>query len=213
MSPLTADPCGPGPGLSRTQNFTIHNGLKMWNLSSLAQRAKDAAAQIDQQINDAIGIQEEESAAAVPPPSLSPASMNNRDDDRQEETDGDGYLDLEEECVSFSKASGDVNVEESKGNSRQRAESSPSTGEISFVDLKSALPQSLDGNSEALEDALGRIDLLEQQVKSLEMQLFSAKEEFEKSYASSIELAEQVRTLKEENKLLKKENSLRKEVD
>jgi len=187
----------------------------MWNLSSLAQRAKDAAAQIDQQINDAIGIQEEESAAAVPPPSLSPdASMTNRDDDRQEETDGDGYLNLEEECVSFSKASGDVNVEESKANNtRQRAESSPSTGEISFVDLKNALPQSLDGNSEALEDALGRIDLLEQQVKSLEMQLFSAKEEFEKSYASNIELAEQVRTLKEENKLLKKQNSLMKEAD
>lgn len=189
----------------------------MWNLSSLAQRAKDAAAQIDQQINDAIGIQEEEeSAAAVPPPSLLPASMNNRDDDdRQEETDGDGYLNLEEECVSFSKTSGDVNVEESKANTRQRTESSPSTGEISFVDLKSALPQSYDGNgsSEALEDALGRIDLLEQQVKSLEMQLFLAKEEFEKSYASSIELAEQVRMLKEENKLLKKENSLRKEVD
>jgi len=188
----------------------------MWNnLSSLAQRAKDAAAQIDQQINDAIGIQEEEeSAAAVPPPSLSPASMNNRDNDRQEETDGDGYLNLEEECVSFSKTSGDVNVEETKGNTRQRAESSPSTGEISFVDLKSAIPQSFDnGNSEALEDALGRIDLLEQQVKSLEMQLFSAKEEFEKSYASRIELAEQVRTLKEENKLLKKQNSLRKEVD
>ena len=186
----------------------------MWTLSSLAQRAKDAAAQIDQQINDAIGIQEEESAAAVPPPSLSPdASMNNRDNDRQEETDGDGYLNLEEECVSFSKTSGDVHVEESKGNTRQRAESSPSTGEISFVDLKNALPQSLDGNSEALEDALGRIDLLEQQVKSLEMQLVSAKEEFEKSYASSIELAEQVRTLKEENKLLKKQNSLRKEVN
>lgn len=182
----------------------------------MAQRAKDAAAQIDQQINDAIGIQEEEeSAAAVPPPSLSPASMNNRDDDdRQEETDGDGYLNLEEECVSFSKTSGDVNVEESKANTRQRTESSPNTGEISFVDLKSALPQSYnDGNSEALEDALGRIDLLEQQVKSFEMQLFSAKEEFEKSYASSIELAEQVRMLKEENKLLKKENSLRKEVD
>ena len=187
----------------------------MWTLSSLAQRAKDAAAQIDQQINDAIGIQEEEeSAAAVPPPSLSPdASMTNRDDDRQEETDGDGYLNLEEECVSFSKTSGDVNVEETKGNTRQRAESSPSTGEISFVDLKSALPQSLDGNSEALEDALGRIDLLEQQVKYLEMQLLSAKEEFEKSYASSIELAEQVRTLREENKLLKKQNSLMKEVD
>ena len=187
----------------------------MWNLSSLAQRAKDAAAQIDQQINDAIGIQEEESAA-VPPPSLSsPASMNNRVDNRQEETDGDGYLNLEEECVSFSKTSGDVKVEELKANMRQRTESSPSTGEISFVDLKSALPQSYDGNgsSEALEDALGRIDLLEQQVKSLEMQLFSAKEEFEKSYASSIELAEQVRMLKEENKLLKKENSLRKEVD
>jgi hypothetical protein len=189
----------------------------MWTLSSLAQRAKDAAAQIDQQINDAIGIQEEEeSAAAVPPPSLSPdASMTNRDDDRQEETDGDGYLNLEEECVSFSKASGDVHVEESKANNtRQRAESSPSTGEISFVDLKNALPQSFDdGNSEALEDALGRIDLLEQQVKYLEMQLLSAKEEFEKSYASSIELAEQVRTLKEENKLLKKQNSLMKEVD
>lgn len=195
-------------------DFRIPKQLKMWNLSSLAQRAKDAAAQIDQQINDAIGIQEEESAAAVPPPSLSPASMNNRDDDdRQEETDGDGYLNLEEECVSFSKTSGDINVEESKATTRQRAESSPSTGEISFVDLKSALPQSYDGNSEALEDALGRIDLLEQQVKSLEMQLLSAKEEFEKSYASSIELAEQVRTLKEENKLLKKQNSLRKEVD
>jgi hypothetical protein len=165
----------------------------MWNLSSLAQRAKEAAAQIEHQINDSIGVQEDSAAA------LSPAASN---PDQQEETDG--YLNLEEECISFSETH-HCDVDKTKA-MRQRVESAPSTGEISFVDLKSALQQSYDGNSAAvdgLEEALGRIDLLEQTIKSLEEQLLSAKEESEKFFASNLELLEQVRALKEENELLK----------
>ncbi len=177
----------------------------MWNLSSLAQRAKEAAAQIEHQINDSIGVQEESAAA------LSPVSAASNPD-QQEETDG--YLNLEEECISFSERGEDTthcgDVDKPKDDMRQRVDSAPSTGEISFVDLKSALPQSHDGNSasvDALEEALGRIDLLEQTAKSLEEQLMLAKEESDKYYASNLELLEQVRALKEENKLLK-DNSL-----
>jgi len=182
----------------------------MWNLSSLAQKAKDAAAQIEHQINDSIGAiipEEDENAIAANP-------------DNQEETDG--YLNVEEECVSFAER--DEETQQQHGNDddddavtqtkamRPRVESAPSTGEISFVDLKSALPESFDGNSAAVEEALGRIALLEQMVKSLEEQLTTAKEESEKYYSSNLELMEQVRELKEENELLK-DSSLRKEKE
>jgi phage shock protein A len=166
----------------------------MWNLSSLAQKAKDAAAQIEHQINDSIGAiipEEDENAIAANP-------------DNQEETDG--YLNVEEECVSFAER--DEETQQQHGDDdddavtqteamRPRVESAPSTGEISFVDLKSALPESFDGNSAAVEEALGRIALLEQMVKSLEEQLTTAKEESEKYYSSNLELMEQVRELKE----------------
>mmetsp|Transcript_24420 Transcript_24420/g.34976 ORF Transcript_24420/g.34976 Transcript_24420/m.34976 type:complete len:191 (-) Transcript_24420:109-681(-) len=179
----------------------------MWNLASLAQRAKEAAEQIENQINDSIGAiipDEDENAAAVENP------------EQQEETDG--YLNVEEECVSFSDRIEETqqhcdqnNIVTQPKTGRQRVESAPSTGEISFVDLKE---QSFDGNSAAVDDnemeeALGRVALLEQMVKSLEEQLTSAKEESEKYYASNLELMEQVRELKEENRLLK-DNSLRK---
>mmetsp|Transcript_1207 Transcript_1207/g.1846 ORF Transcript_1207/g.1846 Transcript_1207/m.1846 type:complete len:182 (-) Transcript_1207:104-649(-) len=181
----------------------------MWNLSSLAQKAKDAAAQIEHQINDSIGAiipEEDENAIAANP-------------DNQEETDG--YLNVEEECVSFAER--DEETQQQHGDDdddavtqteamRPRVESAPSTGEISFVDLKSALPESFDGNSAAVEEALGRIALLEQMVKSLEEQLTTAKEESEKYYSSNLELMEQVRELKEENELLK-DSSLRKEKE
>mmetsp|Transcript_26017 Transcript_26017/g.44211 ORF Transcript_26017/g.44211 Transcript_26017/m.44211 type:complete len:184 (+) Transcript_26017:2889-3440(+) len=183
----------------------------MWNLSSLAQKAKDAAAQIEHQINDSIGAiipEEDENATAANP-------------DNQEETDG--YLNVEEECVSFAERDEDTQQQHGDDDDdddavtqtktmRPRVESAPSTGEISFVDLKSALPESFDGNSAAVEEALGRIAFLEQMVKSLEEQLTTAKEESEKYYSSNLELMEQVRELKEENKLLK-DNSLRKEKE
>ena len=167
----------------------------MWNLSSLAQKAKDAAAQIEHQINDSIGAiipEEDENAIAANP-------------DNQEETDG--YLNVEEECVSFAERDEDTQQQHGDDDDddavtqtkamRPRVESAPSTGEISFVDLKSALPESFDGNSAAVEEALGRIALLEQMVKSLEEQLTTAKEESEKYYSSNLELMEQVRELKE----------------
>ena len=179
----------------------------MWNLSALAQRAKDAAVQIENQINDSIGANTpdgDENAAAENP-------------------ETDGYLNVEEECVSFSERDEetqqhcDDDIDTQPKDTRQRVESAPSTGEISFVDLKSVLPESCDGNSavgnnDSIEGLLGRVTLLEQTVKSLEEQLMSAKEESEKYYASNVELLEQVRELKEENKLLK-DNSLREEKD
>lgn len=189
----------------------------MWNLSSLAQRAKDAAAQIEHQINDSIGvIQEEEENTTAPPPA--PAAASNSD--HQEETTADDYLNVEEECVSFSER--DEETQDDKTDiqptaMRQRVESAPSTGEISFVDLTNAFPQSHDEDSAAAdvitEEARGKIALLEQMVKSLEEQLMSAKEESEKYYASNLELMEQVRELKEENQLLRKEKSLGKEEE
>jgi hypothetical protein len=170
----------------------------MWNISSLAQRAKDAAAQIEHQINDSIGgVQEEK--------------MSNPD--QQEETT-DGYLNVEEECVSFSERDEDAthcDIDKQPKSMRQRVESAPSTGEISFVDLKSAVNSAAD--DDALEEALGRIDSLEQNVKCLEEQLLSAKEESEKYYASNLELMEHVRVLKEENNKLLKDNSLSKEKE
>lgn len=180
----------------------------MWNLSSLAQRAKEAAEQIENQINDSIGaiIPDEDENVAVENP-------------EQQEEETDGYLNVEEECVSFAdrieetqQQCGDDNIDTQLQPVRQRVESAPSTGEISFVDLKE---QFSDGNSaavdnESLKEALGRVVLLEQMVKSLEEQLMSAKEESEKNYTANLELMEQVRELKEENKMLK-DNSLKKE--
>ncbi len=184
----------------------------MWNLSSLAQRAKEAAEQIENQINDAIGEiipEEDDENVAVENP-------------EQQEEETDGYLNVEEECVSFAErieetqqqCGDDNNIDTQLQPVRQRVESAPSTGEISFVDLKE---QFSDGNSaavdnNAMEEALGRVALLEQMVKSLEEQLMSAKEESEKNYAANLELMEQVRELKEENKLLK-DNSLKEEKE
>ena len=178
----------------------------MWNLSSLAQRAKDAAVQIENQINDSIG-----------------AILPDEEDENAAEPETDGYLNVEEECVSFSERDEetqqhcDDDIDAQPKGMRQRVESAPSTGEISFVDLKSVLPESYDGNSATVNNdsmgaLLGRVALLEQTVKSLEEQLMSAKEESEKYYASNLELMEQVRELKEENKLLK-DKSLREEKE
>ena len=133
----------------------------------------------------------------------------------------DAYLNVEEECVSFSERDEEtqqhcdddtMDIIQPK-DTRQRVESAPSTGEISFVDLKSVLQESSAvGNNDSIEGLLGRVTLLEQTVKSLEGQLMSAKEESEKYYASNVVLLEQVRELKEENKLLK-DNSLREEKE
>ena len=194
----------------------------------MAQKAKDAAEQFENQINDSIGVITNEEEEKESKTELSTTVTS--EPDHKEETDG--YLNVEEECVSFSERVEEINHEnnheheheddvgkqlnnnnENDDVRRQRVESAPSTGEfssggISFVDLSDELPVPNEEHlvaADVSEEASRKIALLEQMVKSLEEQLMSAKEESDRYYASNLGLMEQVRELEEENKLLRSE--------
>mmetsp|Transcript_8404 Transcript_8404/g.15293 ORF Transcript_8404/g.15293 Transcript_8404/m.15293 type:complete len:173 (+) Transcript_8404:29-547(+) len=165
----------------------------MWNnISSLAQIAKDAAALLEEQINDSIG--------------MGAAAGHNVDASGDAGVDGDGPVrgsDGWEKCGDISSEDGSDD-EKVKKNMPQ---------EMSFVDLKSAaeaIPKNDAGGLEsnaALLDALARIESLEEQVSSLKVELASAKEaareESENYHATNLLLEQQVKELQEENRSLK----------
>mmetsp|Transcript_10517 Transcript_10517/g.18468 ORF Transcript_10517/g.18468 Transcript_10517/m.18468 type:complete len:171 (-) Transcript_10517:7-519(-) len=163
----------------------------MWNnISSLAQKAKEAAALIEEQINDSVGVGAEGDGV----------------DDVVADGDGgapapssDGW----EKCDDIS----------SNGGEDEKAEQHSKPQEMSFVDLESAakeIPKNESGELEsnaALLDALAKIELLEKQVSSLKVELASAKDsarvEYENYHATNLLLEQQVKELQEENEKLK----------
>lgn len=184
----------------------------MWsNFSSLAQKAKEAAAHIEEQINDSMGT--EYGHAHVGEAGVDAAS--NDDDGHAGAARGsDGW----EKCDDISD--GDGEDEKEKAKPKQNMPQEATVQEMSFVDLKSAadsIPTAGSGrleSNDALLDALDRIESLEKQVSRLKVELASAREaareESENYHATNLLLGQQVKELQEENKILKEKANVGK---
>lgn len=173
----------------------------MWsNLTALAQKAKEAAALIESEINNSIGFEQ-----TMEPPSADDTAPNS----------GDGGWD---KC-DVSLHDGTIN----DGTIEVNKEENTNSKEISFVDLKAAVddkpsiyqernqsdgvvvPSRMDdfscydepkSDSGALVDALERISLLEQQVCSL-------RDELALAHNTTLQLQNKIDDLEEQNKSLK----------
>lgn len=131
--------------------------------------------------------------------------------------DGDGRVGVArgsdgwEKCDDISDGDGEDGKEKAKP--QQNMPQEASAQEMSFVDLKSAadsIPTTGSGgleSNDALLDALARIESLEKQVRSLKVELASAREaareESENYHATNLLLGQQVKELQEENRILK----------
>ena len=161
----------------------------MWNnISSLvlkgAEKAKDAAALIEEQINHSIGAEVEEGGAGADAVGEGPARGS------------DGW----EKCDLSSNGSDSKDEEDSKN----------ITKEISYVNLKSVDDQEQNSGAPEANDTatlLTRIESLEKQVSSLKVELASvnnkAREDSENYHATNLLLEQQIKELQEENTSLK----------
>jgi hypothetical protein len=183
----------------------------MWtNLSSIAQKAKEAAALIEEQINDSL-LGREDSAADG-----SPLDGDDLGSDGNGRTPGSasGSSGGWEKCDDISSDEG--GDEDGKGkqlNDTEKEKSRPQ--EMSFVDLKGAvakdIPKGSDDTARGLEsnvnsalmEALARLESLEKQVNSLKDELAAAREESQNYHATNLLLEQQVKELQEENTSLK----------
>ena len=151
----------------------------MWsNLSSLAQKAKEAASLIEGQINDAL-------------------NEGDFPDDGDERTSrgGDGW----EKC-------GDIKDEEAE--KVDPPTQAPSSGMSFVDLAAQDIPKNGSGEPEtdaALLDALARVEVLEKQVNALKDELAAAREESENYHQTNLLLEQQVKELTEENRALKEE--------
>mmetsp|Transcript_34383 Transcript_34383/g.63210 ORF Transcript_34383/g.63210 Transcript_34383/m.63210 type:complete len:160 (+) Transcript_34383:244-723(+) len=158
----------------------------MWgNLSSLAKKAKEAAALIEEQINDSIG-----------------AGAEGRRGDATT-SDGDGWEKCDDGEEAKEKMLKETSPQEmSFVDLKSAAESIPKT-------------ESGGRESDAtMLNALARIESLEKQVGSLKVDLAlareAAREESENYHATNLLLEQQVKELQEENSVLKESASASK---
>lgn len=177
----------------------------MWtNISSLAQKAKEAAAIFEEQINDSIGINKD---GASPSPKANATAVDGGRSDGGDEEASDGVERVGGSDGEWEKC-GD-NSSDDDGNDKPLKDDKPQE-EISFVDLKSVaedVPKIDEGGgmeaNTALADALARIESLEKQALSLKNELAAAREEAQNYHATNLLLEQQVKELQEENRSLK----------
>ncbi|KAL7479743.1 hypothetical protein ACHAW6_005465 [Cyclotella cf. meneghiniana] len=163
----------------------------MWDLSSLAQKAKDAAARIESEINDSVGYVDAGIATLVAATEASPASVDNNEKD---------YFKVEEEEVSFSES--DVAPSEKSGEAIRDANSSKLFDVNGDWDQCEGINTKNDAIS-TLSCALAKINALERELKSLKGELSAVKAELKSCRVGNLELEQQVRDLTEENMSLK----------
>lgn len=163
---------------------------KMWDpLSSLAQKAKDAAARIESEINNSVGYVDSMSTL------FSEAKAAPLADDGNENE----YFKVEEEEVSFSEA----DPSGKGGENTTRVMSNPKDSEGS-----GGWDQCEDANSEnnsitTLPEAMAKIEALKEEIKSVKEELVAAKDDAKSYRVINLELEQQVRDLTEENMSLK----------
>ena len=164
----------------------------MWDLSSLAQKAKEAVATIESEINNSVGYADagvsslfSDSTAATP------ASDNNIDAD---------YFKVEEEEVSFSEAD-----PLEKDNENTTLVEKATKYDDENVDSNNISTTTSSG-------ILSKIEQLEKELGILKEELIAAREEAKSYRVRNLELEQQVRDLTEENMSLKM-NISAKEMD
>lgn len=157
----------------------------MWDLSSLAQKAKEAVATFENEINDSVGHID----SGVKLSNLFQETETS-DDAAAEDTNEAEYFKVEEEEVSFEA---DTSQKNSSGDNTKLDDSTKDEG--------SGWDQCEDVNS--LSGALSKIEELEKQMKRLREELDAAKEEIKTCRVTNLELEQQVRDLTEENMSLK----------
>ena len=171
----------------------------MWsNLTSIAQKAKEAAARIESEINNSIGFGEIDDTEAA-------ESANN--------SDGWDKCDV---------SSHDVAIHDSSP--RENEMENATSKEISFVDLKGAVesipctyphrksddehvdvPARMDdfpSNDEPTTDNIALVDALER-ISSLEQHVRSLQDELSSAHNTTLQLLNKIRDLEEQNERLK----------
>eukprot|EP01083_Nonionella_stella_P068703 182622_1 len=183
----------------------------MWtDLSSIAQKAKEAAALIEKQINDS--LLGEGGGSKSSPSSPAAAGAGARTDDAGSDLSSDGNGRAEGSSEGWEKCD-DISSDGSGGEKIKKPDKKENTPqEMSFVDLKAVakeIPKNNDGEpSKALLDALARMESLEKQVNSLKDELAVAREESQNYHATNLLLEQQIKELQEENKSLKKSGAI-----
>lgn len=178
----------------------------MWtNISSLAQKAKEAAAIFEEQINDSIGLNKD---GASPSPKANAAAVDGGRSDGGDDEAADGVERVGGSDGGWEKC-GD-NSSDDDGDDKPLKLKDGKSQEMSYVDLKSAaedVPKRDDSGgmeaNTALSDALARIESLEKQALSLKNELAAAREESQNYHATNLLLEQQVKELQEENRSLK----------
>ena len=157
----------------------------MWsNLSAIAEKAKEVAATIDQQMNDAMA--------------------SNSDD--EEEASRQGWDKCDKDEVTDKKSSS-IAPAPNSGMSfvdlKAEADNIPKVG-ASCVDLNAAdIPDNATAENAELVAARAKIQSLEEQVNTLKDELAAAREESQNNHARNVLLEKQMKELKEENESLK----------
>jgi len=158
----------------------------MWsNLSAIAEKAREAAAMIDQQMNDAM-------------------ASSNSDDDEEEATK-QGWDTCDKEATN--KKSSTIAQAPNSGMSfvdlKAEADNIPKVGS-SCVDLNAAdIPDTATAENTELVAARAKIQSLEEQVNTLKDELAAAREESQNNHARNVLLEKQIKELQDENESLK----------
>ena len=164
----------------------------MWDLSSLAQKAKEAVATIESEINDSVGYVDTEVIGVSS--LLSPAVPDNNETD-------DYFKVEEEEEIAFSEAepSESTTVNEKTHKKDDAIKDGESSG--GWDQCEDVITKEKDVTS--LSDAQVKIDELEKEVQQLKEELIAERDEAKLLRMTNLELEQQIRDLTEENMSLK----------
>jgi hypothetical protein len=166
----------------------------MWDLSSLAQKAKEAVANFESEINDSVGYVDAGGISNL---------FHDTDAKKADENNEADYFQVEEEEVSFTEA--DQSLLDDKRGIKSSTDGDNGTKDVDesggWDQCEDASVK--DNSSSTLPKALAQIEALEKEIKLLKEELVAAREETKSYRVTNLELEQQVRDLTEENMSLK----------
>ncbi|EED91513.1 predicted protein [Thalassiosira pseudonana CCMP1335] len=167
----------------------------MWALGSLAQKAKEAVAQVEKELNESVGVKEDDGggdkSAGIKENKEGATSTDAPSASSENNSDGDGYLNVEDdEEILFAKQ------DDEDGNACDDSERWDKCDDANEQKDGTA-PDKIDVST--LSEAVSKIKLLEQEVSSLKEELSSARERSNSYKNRNLELEQQLRELTEEN--------------
>ena len=164
----------------------------MWDLSSLAQKAKEAVATIESEINDSVGYVDSDVIGVSS--LLSPAAPDNNETD--------DYFKVEEEEIAFSEAEpSETTTVNEKTNKKDATATKDGEGSGGWDQCEDVITKEQYVTN--LSEAQVKIDELEKEVQQLKEELIAGRDEAKLLRVTNLELEQQVRDLTEENMSLK----------